>query len=279
MKKNFLKSLALLMMFSFGFSSNVLAASPEETILKNNESVSEFKMLGNNINVESDFPLETFDYLTYEDMENIEIQIMNYTKKNPNASNYDLDNFAGDLMLQYADENIRSNSIRSSNSISRSSGSWLDPSPEERQYMKTHKREVASYSYCTSIAYKQANSRYTKNSLWYDGNGDAFRHLVWSSSLVKRFHDVLGYDLSDSMDASERWTNVHEPECDKNSLQSKMDVQNNITGRGLGSMYYKDDYSTIIRKSQYYIDNGYASRIKEVNGVDKLVPTDDTEKK
>lgn len=45
MKKSLAKSLALLMMFSFGFSSNVLAASPEEAILKENERASEIEML------------------------------------------------------------------------------------------------------------------------------------------------------------------------------------------------------------------------------------------
>ena len=217
---------------------------------------------------------DIFEHLTYEDMEDIEKEIMQYISENPNVTDEDLDQFSLNMMKEKAEHNILYNPLADGYQ-------WLEASDYEKQYMKEHPRETPSYTYCSNMANSEAKSRYTNNSLWYNGNGDAFRHVFWSSALVKRFHDVLNYDLSESQDASERWTDVHEPPNDRGSLASRMDVQNNTLGREslAPSTYKKDGYAEMVKQAQNYIDIGLAYRIQEIDGRDKIVSTDDTEKK
>lgn len=227
----------------------------------------------NNKNIRLEFSEDTFDYLTYSDLETIESLLIDFRNDNPDASNDDLDDYAKELLIQASNNNINISNLANAYD-------WLTPSPEESAYMKSHPREVATYTYCSKLANNESEKRYTDDSRWYNGNGDAFRHVYWSASLVKRYYDVLGYDLTDAMDASERWTDIHEPVSDLDTLESEMDVQNNTTGRGIGSLLYKDnDYVGIINKVQYYIDNGLADRIERINGKDKIVGTSDTERK
>lgn len=274
MKKNkLLRSVSMICCITMMLSNNIYAQDNFDEVLQRNTSISstDKTVQKNTFMVSGQLTDKVFNYLTYDDMELIEEKIITLRAENPNVTDKDLDNYVSNLMIQLSNKNFKN----------KGSGSdFLKPSPEETAYMKKHPREVATYTYCSNMANSEATKRYTDASRWYDGNGDAFRHVFWSASLVKRFYDVLGYSKTNALDASKRWTDVHEPVSDRGSIESKMDVQNNTTGRSIGARLYQDNsYGGMINETQRYIDNGMAVRIGEVNGVRKIVATDKSEKK
>ncbi len=88
---------------------------------------------------------DIFEHLTYEDMEDIEKEIMQYISENPNVTDEDLDQFSLNMMKEKAEHNILYNPLADGYQ-------WLEASDYEKQYMKEHPRETPSYTYCSNMA-------------------------------------------------------------------------------------------------------------------------------
>lgn len=78
---------------------------------------------------------DIFEHLTYEDMEDIEKEIMQYISENPNVTDEDLDQFSLNMMKEKAEHNILYNPLADGYQ-------WLEASDYEKQYMKEHPRET-----------------------------------------------------------------------------------------------------------------------------------------
>lgn len=195
--------------------------------------------------------------------------VCQYKLNNHWATEKNLDEYTIDLMQITSNNNIKQKSNGSSDIFG------FEINYAEKQLMTERPSQWAAYFWCSSVADKEAKSRYTENSCWWDGNGDAFRHTYWSAILMKRFNELFGYSASKCATITEEWTNAHE--AGDTSLSSKMDIENNINGRAIGYSLYS--YAYMCNETQDYIDRGFCVRIQDVNGQRKLVPTDTTEKK
>ncbi len=149
------------------------------------------------------------------------------------------------------------------------------------------------FTYYASIS-KKANDKalevYTESSCWYNGNGDAFRHVSWSALLYCKFYDENNSSHSAAEEHTYMWTNAHEgyqpgettdPFDESLDLPVRMDLYNNKIGILLASTRIdmnSYDENTIFGRAESWVDEGKAKRIDKINGVDQLVSTYNAEK-
>lgn len=100
----------------------------------------------------------------------------------------------------------------------------------------------------------------------HNGNGDAFRHVLWNYGMVI---DV-GYSFA------KQWSDAHEYGSNGPQIEKTMDLHNNSIGLQLGKSYPNTKlHSTFIKKSKEKVRNGSCKRI--VNN--KLVKTNSSGEK
>lgn len=102
------------------------------------------------------------------------------------------------------------------------------------------------------FAIEYAESNYISSEL-HNGNGDAFRHIIWNYGMVI---DV-GYDFA------KKWSDAHENgSSGQPYIEKEMDLHNNSIGLNLGLEYPNTiSHSTFISKSKEKVRNGSAKRI------------------
>ena len=102
------------------------------------------------------------------------------------------------------------------------------------------------------LAIEYAESNYISSEL-HNGNGDAFRHILWNYGMVI---DV-GYDFA------KKWSNAHENgSYGQPDIEKEMDLYNNSIGLNLGLQYPNTvSHSTFISNSKEKVRNGSAKRI------------------
>lgn len=154
-----------------------------------------------------------------------------------------------------------------------------------------HPIEFTWYSTISVDADDMADSKYTDGSNWYNGNGDAFRHISWSALLYCKFYDENGSSHTEAENHTLLWTNAHEgyneneaPSAFDESLglETRMDLYNNLMGMLLAEIRIDmNSYteSIIFERAETWVDDGKGKRIDAVNGVDQLVATTNSEKR
>jgi len=100
----------------------------------------------------------------------------------------------------------------------------------------------------------------------HNGNGDAFRHVLWNYGMVIN----VGYSFA------KQWSDAHEYGYNGPQIEKTMDLHNNSIGLQLGKSYPNTTlHSTFIKKSKEKVRNGSCKRI--VNN--KLVSTNSSGEK
>jgi|HigsolmetaAR206D_1030411.scaffolds.fasta_scaffold00160_21 hypothetical protein len=132
-------------------------------------------------------------------------------------------------------------------------------------------------------ALKEAQDRYKDYTLW-QGNGDAFRHAYWSALMTKHINRDFAYEAGYAHEGYK--TGSYD---DIKSLDVKMDIKNNYSGRILGTKYKSKSDNYIAEKVADEVSKGNMVRIRTytsgkptdyIDGVPtkymgKFVPTSD----
>lgn len=101
------------------------------------------------------------------------------------------------------------------------------------------------------LAIRYSESNYSSGL--HNGNGDAFRHILWNYGMVV---DV-GYSFA------KQWSDAHENgSYGQPYIEKEMDLYNNSVGLDLGLDYPNTvSHSTFISRSKEKVRNGYGKRI------------------
>jgi len=120
---------------------------------------------------------------------------------------------------------------------------------------------------------------YTDNSTWFDGNGDAYRHVIWNVYLYNAFNSALAVvnGLSGTREARVKlFTDAHE--AGGSSIESDMDLRNNILGLSAAPTWLNSTQAVEV-STERFIDMGAAWRIQDWGRGKTLVATDNSEKR
>jgi len=128
------------------------------------------------------------------------------------------------------------------------------------------KHPVAAFKVknCADKALQKSEELYDDT---YKGNGDAFRHCYWNILMVK----AIGKDLT------EKFATAHEADSPE-GVDKEMDLNNNSKCREWADSLENND-DAIINAVIEHVNNGDLLRIINVNGVEKLVPTTNENRK
>ena len=88
-----------------------------------------------------------------------------------------------------------------------------------------------AYATQSTRARDAAERIYIDNSVWYEGNGDAYRHVIWNVYLYNSFNTAISLldGLAGTREARIKlFTDAHE--AGDNSIESDMDLKNNVLG-------------------------------------------------
>ena len=170
--------------------------------------------------------------------------------KNEGASETELNQLA-DLLLH--DKNIK---FDSGDINLKSSGDITDRLNPKTQALYDKHRAKALLCIANGVFATRYAERYYERVSLHNGNGDAFRHVLWNFGMVI---DV-GYDFA------KKWSDAHEYGTPNNpALEKQMNLYNNGVGLRLGNLHPNTIlHSSFIKKSMSRVDNGFGRVI--VNG-------------
>ena len=256
MKRSYSKALSLILLialsFTLGMSSFALSPSSSTLADQNNKVVA-----------------ENLTALSSGDIDEIfKVLVENSEQRSIGFFSVENSEYAVQLIEDYA--------LKST-----SKGSYLSPNTVELQLAGLYPLDFIIYASVSNASYETALSIYTYGSTWWDGNGDAFRHVLWSSTLYAQF---VNLGRQNPLATAKMWTNAHEgfyphqtPNLSQVSLEVKMDLMNNDIGFALAANN-AFVVSRLTGRALTLCDTGGAWRIDKVNGKDKLVPTTNSEK-
>ena len=215
---------------------------------------------------------EDLVYLSYESLKELNVQLLIFAQ-NHNYDENAIDNQLKVLLNHYRNE-ISENKLNKTPSQGKLNSA-------ERALVLKYPSQAPAYLEVSANAILEAEARYTENSCWWSGNGDAFRHVYWNASLMKRYYDLFGWNVDQCAAVTKTWTDAHEEDGEAWDVHHEMDMLNNYAGRNIGYSYYKKSEIEILNESQRYVDLGFCKRVDQRSGDvnPKLYPTDTSEKR
>ncbi|MCK4087715.1 hypothetical protein HCY58_11725 [Acinetobacter radioresistens] len=174
-------------------------------------------------------------------LDNIADKLREFQEKNPNASDAELNEYADSLLKT----EVSTTPTRASRSITTYSTSsvYTDMdgyvsgylNPQEQALYNSNRAKALLCIANGKSALEYSKEKYV-NSVLHNGNGDAFRHTLWT----------FGMTIDVGADFAKKWSDAHEyGSTGQPALERSMDLYNNSIGISLG----KNNPTTALRST------------------------------
>lgn len=116
---------------------------------------------------------------------------------------------------------------------------------QEISLYSAHPKYAVKVKSCADKATRASQNLYKEYTLW-QGNGDAHRHAYWSALMTRETTENFAWKAGLAHEGLEQGYKFEKQDDD-----TKMDIQNNYSGRMLGQKYpsKSDDYMSVFIKN------------------------------
>lgn len=215
------------------------------------------------------------DMIYLSDQSTIELneKLYSYSKENPTLSEKELDVFLLENLQDYENEILKMKNRPMRGSLDYS---WNET---ELRLGDKYPTQWNVYRTVSLWARNAALGIYIDSACFNPGVGDAFRHTYWNARLMTRFKEIFAWDVDKCLKQTKMWTDAHEEDGEPWGVDHEMDVLNNYAGRNIGYDYFNSSEGFLLKKTEYYVDNGWCWEIGEKNGKRVLVRTTNKDKR